>query len=712
MTASLLSHDWYRVAFLRPRLRAGLHVARHRVRGEDWHVVTDPVSGRHHRFNRMAWRLVASCDGQRTLDEVWAALVAREGDDAPTQGETIDIISQAFGGHMLVGDIPPDAAAVVRVQSRARARRRRGAINPLAFRVPLWDPDAFLERHLSRVQWLFGAALPWLLGVAVLLAVVLLAAQGGAFARDAHALATSARGLMLLWLVYPFLKALHELAHGFAVKHYGGEVHTMGITLLLLTPVPYVDASASAALADKRQRALVAGVGIVTELLLAGAALALWSLLEPGLLRELACAVVVVGGVSTVLVNGNPLLRFDGYHVLADLAELPNLAQRSQAWWLQGIQRHVLGLPHSGSRARARGEAPWLAGYAPLSWLVRAALLIGLVVALVQPMPWVAVGMAAFGAWTMLFMPLAKALRWVAGAPQLAGRRTRAVGATLATGALAAVIAFAVPLPQRSHAPGLVWLPDEALVRLQVGGFVEAFLVRDGDIVEAGMPLVQLVNEPLLAALGKAQAELHKEEVQRAQKLEVEPLAAAQAQDRIDRLRAEVQSLAAQRDALVVRAGVRGHAVFDVHRDLVGMYLPQGHLIAQVIDDAPPLVRALVSNEDIALVRSRPGQPRVHLAQGGEPIDARSHAAVPQASAALPSAALGDAAGGSLALDAADPKGLTAREARFQVDVELPPGTRAPIGSRAMVTFEHGRYTAAEWVARMVRRSFLKHVQA
>jgi putative peptide zinc metalloprotease protein len=371
----------------------------------------------------------------------------------------------------------------------------------------------------------------------------------------------------------------------------------------------------------------------------------------------------------------------------------------------------VLGLSHAGLRGLARGEAPWLAAYAPLSWLARAALLVGLVAALVQPLPWVAVSIAAFGALTMLFMPLAKALRWVASAPQLVGRRTRALGATLATGALAAVVAFAVPLPQRSHAPGLVWLPDEAQVRLQVGGFVEAFLVRDGDVVEAGTPLVQLVNEPLLASLGKAEADLHKEEVQRAQKLEVEPLAAAQAQDRIERLHAEVQSLSAQRDALVVRAGVRGRAVFDAHRDLVGMYLPQGHLIAQVIDDTPPLVRALVSNEDIALVRSRPGQPRVHLAQGGEPIDARSHAAVPQASAALPSAALGDAAGGSIALDTADSKGLTAREARFQVDVELPAGTRAPIGSRAMVTFEHGSYTAAEWVARMVRRSFLRHVQ-
>ena len=270
MMAPLLSPDWYRVSFLRPRLRAGVRVTRQIVRGQPWQVVTDPMSGQHHRFNMMAWQLVASCDGRRTLDEVWSALVDAAGDEAPTQAEAIEIFGRAFGGHLLLGDIPPDAAAVVRVNSRARGKRRREAINPLAFRMPLWDPDAFLQRHLARVSWVFAPGVLRLLAALILLSTGAFVVQAGDFAIDAQRLVSDARGLLLLWLAYPFVKALHELAHAFAVKHYGGEVHSIGLTLLFLTPVPFVDASASAAFGSKHQRALVAGAGIAVEMLLAG----------------------------------------------------------------------------------------------------------------------------------------------------------------------------------------------------------------------------------------------------------------------------------------------------------------------------------------------------------------------------------------------------------------------------------------------------------
>ncbi|MDH5340334.1 MAG: hypothetical protein OEW22_11200, partial [Rubrivivax sp.] len=483
MTAPLLSPDWYRVSFLRPRLRAGVRVTRQQVRGQPWQVVTDPLSGRHHRFNRMAWQLVASCDGRRTLDEVWSALVDAAGDGAPTQAEAIDIIGRAFGGHLLLGDIPPDAAAVVRVASRRRGRQRRDAINPLAFRLRLWDPDAFLARHFAPLRWLFAPAVLRGLAGLIALAALLFVVQAGEFGRDAQRLVSDMRGLMLLWLAYPVVKALHELAHAFAVKHYGGEVHSVGITLLFLTPVPFVDASASAAFASKHQRALVAGAGIAVELLLAGLALAVWTVLEPGLARELATAVVLVGGVSTLFINGNPLLRFDGYHVLCDLAELPNLAQRSRGYWLHLLRRHLLGLTGSVFAGLAPGERPWLLAYAPLSWALRSVLLALLAVGLARTWPWLGLLLVLAALWLALLGPLANAVRWVVQSPQLARRRARALAVLLAgTGAVSA-LAFALPLPQTSHAPGVVSLPDEAQVRLQVGGFVEAFLVRDGDRV-------------------------------------------------------------------------------------------------------------------------------------------------------------------------------------------------------------------------------------
>lgn len=712
MTLPLLSPDWYRVSYLRPRTRAGLRVTRQTVRGEAWMIVTDPVSGRHHRFNLLAWQLVASCDGRRTLDEVWGTLVDAAGDAAPTQGEAIEILSSAFAGHLLLGDIPPDAAAVVRLQARRRGRSRREAINPLAFRIPLWDPDAFLARHLPLVAWLFTPAMLRTVALLIGLSMALLLAQADRFAIDAQQLLGDTRGLLLVWFAYPFVKALHELAHGFAVKRYGGEVHSMGITLLMLTPVPFVDASASAAFVDKRQRALVAAAGIGVELLLAGAALALWSVLEPGLLRELATAVVVIGGLSTLLVNGNPLLRFDGYHVLCDLAEIPNLAQRSRNYWLHQLRRGLLGMTHGPFPGLAQGERPWLIAYAPLAWVLRTAMLAVLAVFLARAWPWAAVLLALAALWLGLLGPLTKAVAWTLRAPQLAHRRPRALAVVLCAFGLAGAVAFALPLPQRSHAPGVVWLPDEAQVRLQVGGFVDDFLVRDGEVVAAGASLARLSNPPLVAELARARAELRQAEVEQAELRDQDPLAAAQAGDRVAQLHTEVAALEGRVDALLVRARAGGRVSFDVHRDLVGMFLPQGHLLAQVVPDDAPLVRALVDNSDIGLVRARTESARVHLASGGPSLPAQLAAAVPLATATLPSAALGTSGGGSIPTDPIDSAGRTAREARFQVDVRLPADARPPIGARVLVTFDHGDASGADWLVRLVRHAFLRHLSA
>ena len=708
----LLSPDWYRVAFLRPRLRAGVQVTRQMIRGDEWFVLADPLAGEYHRFNRMAWDLVASFDGRRTLDEVWSARVAVEGENAPAQSEVIEILSQAFAANLIVGDIPPDAAGIVKASSRARSRKRRAGINPLAFRMPLWDPDAFLERHVDAVRWLFRAnVLSVLLGF-VAVALLLLVANATAFMHDAKELASTSRGLLLLWLAYPVVKALHEAAHAFAAKHYGGEVHSVGITLLLLTPVPFVDASSSAAFESKRQRALVAAAGILTELLLAGIALVLWLLLEPGLAREIATAVVVIGGVSSLLVNGNPLLRFDGYHVMCDVLELPNLAQRSNRYWQQLLRRYLLGLRASRFGALARGEVGWLVAYAPLSWLLRLALVALAAAALVDHVPAIGFAVLVLGLWMFGLSPLVKALAWILRAGELQGRRARALAVVFGGAVVIGVCAFGVQLPNRSHAPGLVWLPDEALVRLQVDGFIEEFLVRDGQHVSPGTPLLRLSNDQLLAALGKAEAELEQQRINRASHFGQDALATAKADDRIARLEGEVAALSAQRDALVVRAASAGRVAIDMQRTLPGMHLAQGHLVAHVVPDGPPLVRALVSNDDIGFVHQHNGEAVISLPQGGTEFVARQERLVPQATATLPSAALGDVTGGSIALDPTDKTGLTAREPHFQVDLRLPPDARAPIGARVLVTFDHGDATVVDLLATALRRGFLRHFDA
>jgi putative peptide zinc metalloprotease protein len=706
----LLSQDWYRVASMRPRLREGVRVTRQRMRGTTWYVLSDPVSGRHHRFNDLAYGLIACCDGQRTLDEVWAQRAAADADDAVTQGEAIRVFSQAYAANLFVGDVTPDAVAIVRAQARSQRRRDRAAINPLSFRIPLWDPDLFLTANRDRVRGLYGRAAFLATAFLIALGVILLALHADEFAAYAHANAGSGRVLLLMWLAYPLIKALHEMAHAFAVKVHGGEVHEIGITLLMLTPVPYVDASASAAFADKRQRMAVAAAGILVEAAIASAALALWIVLEPGLLREAAFAVVLIGGVSTVLVNGNPLLRFDGYFVFCDAFELPNLAQRSARVWQTLIKRVLLGLAHVRYPARARGEHLWLLAYAPSSWAYRCVLLASLALWLSDVNVLLALAAVLLGLWLCLAKPLFDALRYLAGSLELAGRRLRA---TLAGGAgvlLVTALLFGVPLPHRTYAPAVVWLPDDAIVRLGSEGFVEQFLVRDGEAVAGGAPLLRLSNEPLRVDLERVQAELQRRDVERASLVATDAMRAGVLDEEIARLQAERNRLQQRVDQLLVRAAVAGRVAIDPQRSRIGQFLPQGQVVAHVLPAGAPLLRAMVRNEDIALVRELPGPISVTLAHaGGKAFGATLEAGSPQASATLPTPALGEGAGGSIALDPSDRDGRTAREPRFQIDLRLPAGTAAHVGARALVEIGHGDASAARLFSQFVRRSFLRH---
>lgn len=703
---------WYRIAPLKPTLRVGVRVSRQLVRGQAWYVLNDPLTGRHHRFNEPAYRLLALCNGQRSIDEIWSAQASA--DDAPTQGQTMQVFRQALEANLIAGSVAPDVLSMMRTQARRQKVRRNAAVNPLAFKLPLWDPDRFLDTHAHRVAALLGAAGPgrgwaWCLAVMGVIALLL---QAGDLAVYGDVRLGSPRMLLLIWLVYPLMKLLHELAHAFTVKLHGGEVHEIGVTLMFLTPVPYVDASASAGFDHARDRMAVAAAGILVELLLAGLALVFWLLLEDGLARDASFAVIVVGGLSTLFVNGNPLLRFDGYFVFCDAAGLPNLGLRSTRWWQVQLQRRWLRTRHARFGALAPGERPWLIAYAPLAWAYRTALLLGLALLAAGWSALLGLALLGLALWLSLGRPLMLASRWIGTAPEAAGRRLRTGLAAALPLAAAVLIALLVPLPQRSHAPAVVWLPDDAVVRLGVAGVIEEILVADAQAVTTGTPIARLQNEPLRADLARVQAQLQRQEVERAGSFDHDAARSATADENAARLRAEGLRLAGQVEQLVVRAAIDGQVMLrDTPREL-GRWLEQGHTLAHVLPLGAPIVRALIHNDDIELVRAAPGRVRVALATAAPTVLVAQPGLVqPQATSALPTAAMGDSAGGTIALDPADARGLTAREPRFQLDLTLPAGAVVPVGTRALVTFTHGSASLAMLAARAWRGAFLRHFE-
>ena len=312
------------VAELSPQLRRHTETFSQLYRGERWYVLRDLASGRHLRFNGQAYELIGRLDGECTVQEIWDQLLETQGDSALTQDEVIQILTQLFAIDALKSGLPADAKALFRrFQQEQRLRRQRAIMNPLSIRVPLLDPDRFLNRFLPWVDPLFSKAgiAAWLMVVGFAALLTLVNFQPLTSAVDLDII--SPANLPLMALMYVIIKTLHEFAHAFTVKRWGGEVHEMGITLLVFVPIPYVDASAAWGFRDKHKRALVGAVGILSELFLAALALFIWLSVEPGLIKDAALNAFLIGTVSTILFNANPLLRFDGYYVLQDLIEIP-----------------------------------------------------------------------------------------------------------------------------------------------------------------------------------------------------------------------------------------------------------------------------------------------------------------------------------------------------------------------------------------------------
>ncbi len=432
-----------------------------------------------------------------------------------------------------------------------------------------------------------------------------------------------------------------------------------------------------------------------------------------------------VTGVSTLLFNANPLQRLDGYYILSDALDLPNLAPRSRRWWQQFLSRRVLRLPGSEPMPLARGEAAWLVAYAPLSWamlLLVAGFAVAWLGSVSSVLGWLA---ALLLGWQVGLMPawrLAQPLRRAALAQAGSARRWR----RLAAGALAAgVLVLLLPLPQRSVLQGVVWPPDQAQLRADEDGFVSAVLQRDGDQVAAGTPVLQLDNPRLRAELLRQTA--------RVAALEAElfgvlpsggaagPAGRAAASGRAGDAHAELaaaqsalQRLQQRVDALALRAGVAGRLALPAADDLQGAWLPRGRLVGQVQTGAPATVRvALPEAEGLqqppqqvsVRLRSDPGT--LHAAQ----LLRDSVGAVTR----LPSAALGARHGGSIATDPQDKDGLQTLQPVLLLDVLLDPGTVADatrLGERAWVRLDSGWAPLASQALQALRRRVLQGLAA
>jgi len=710
------SESWYRVADLRPRLRPTVQMHRQHFRGQTWHVVQDPASNQFFRLNEEAYRFVALLDGRRSVSEAWKITNEQAGDAAPTQGEAIQLLGQLYTSNLLQGDLPPDAEGLLKRYRQRITREVQGYLTNLLFiRIPVLDPDRFLDKTVA----LFGKVFTgW--GLAVWLALMgagLYFVTGrGRELTDAARSILDPKGLPLLYAAMVFIKVVHEFGHAFACKKFGresgsgGEVHIMGIMFLVFTPLPYMDASSSWAFRRKWHRIVVGAAGMFIELGVAAIAAVVWAnTRENTAAHAIAYNLIFIGSVSTILFNANPLLRYDGYYMLSDLLEIPNLAQRSKDYIYYLVRRWVWSVRQARSPAHTRGERVWLAAYGVSSFAYRVIISVAILVFISSWLPFLGVLLAVAAVVAWVIVPIGKFVHYLTSGSELMRVRTRAILTSLAAPAVVVAALGLIPAPDRVYVGGVVEPVRVAIVHAGADGFLAGHLPSGRTVAPDGQPLLVSQN-PELEAEAKAwaaerQVLLSRRDLARSKETELPTVQILDGQiravdEKIDRVRQRLADLQVRAPF----AGVWLAPDLDLHQ---GAYLKRGQRVGVVATLGDVLIRAVAGQDVAGLLGVEVGVgEHVEMRVDGRP-DAQVAGTIkqflPAGSDRLPSAALGYAGGGPIAVTTEDAQGTKAAERVFEIQITPDPSSdvRLLAGQRVVIRFEasHKPLLAQWWRA-------------
>ncbi len=665
------SESWYRVADLKARLRASAQISRQFYRGELWYVVRDPAGNQYHRLSAPAYQFVGLLDGHRTVSEAWELVGGQMADDAPTQNEVIQILSQLHSANLIEANVTPDAAVLLNRYKKFQKQRLQNRLMNILFpRIPLWDPDTFLKRWMPFMKHLLGpiGTILWL--VVVIYAIVSVAPEWAALKKQAQT-ATDPGNWIYLGLTFVVIKLIHELGHAFTCRRFGGEVHELGVMFLVLMPAPYVDASSAWAFPSRWHRILVGAGGMIFELFVAAIMAFVW--LNTGddhpTIKAIAYNAMFIASISTVIFNANPLLRYDGYYILSDFLEIPNLRYRSSEYTLGLIKRHLFRvkpqqpLPPPGQRV-------WLFLYYCCSSVYR--MLVGLTIIFVvySKAPIIGPLMALGGVATWVIVPVVKTTKFLLIDPELHRKRWGAVAWTL--GGLAAIILIVTAPRVMTHfeTQGIAEPALQAHIYPRQAGFVRQILKHDGDMVKEGDVILVCEDPQLLSEIKQIEAQIRALEAEKLGAF-AEPATQARVQHQIEGAQETLTTKQRKASELSVVAPRDGKLSAPQIRTWMNRYIKESDEVGLVYVPGDLRIVACFDQTDAALtfdnriispgvvaeaqlagdLESRPFEPgKIHHAT----VEARN----PTPQYELPHPALGYHGGGPTETDPTDPKGL------------------------------------------------------
>ncbi len=609
---------------LQVKLRPDLIVQPQFYEGMTHYVVKDPIALKYFRFKVEEYFLLQQFDGHNTLQDVKRLFERKYRPQTISVDDLIRFASQLHEAGLVQIDTPDQAKALITRRRKNQWKRVwQFLANILFIKIPVIDPERLLTWMYPYFRWMFT---PWfVIGSLFMMGTALLSVLANwhiFYSRlpSFHSF-FNWHTIFYFWASLAIVKIIHEFGHGLTAKHFGGEVHEMGMLFLVLTPALYCDVTDSWLLPNKWKRIWISGAGIFVECFLASLATFVWWQTEPGVLNSLMLATMFICSVNTILFNANPLLRYDGYYVLADWLEIPNLRIKSSQFFTYFLQEKVLGLEVPVQNYMPRSRRTLFVTYAVASYLYRWLVTFSILFFLYQFLKPYKLGsisaLLAIGSLVpLIVMPAYQMMKFVGQPGRM--RKVKKARAAAFFAAFVALVAAILLVPMPLHISGslVLGLDSPAPVYAEVPGQVVRYYVRDGDAVREGDPIAELSN------LDKFRERLtHQEEidVNRAKADVFSTSLRSEEHDLVkvhlelaEKLEPVVSELTDQIGKLTLRAPRDGVVVGMPHPETVGQWLRPGGAgpdgkqskpLCEVGDPRRLVAYLIVDQSDVDLIR-------------------------------------------------------------------------------------------------------------
>ncbi|MCA9263995.1 MAG: hypothetical protein KDA60_09120, partial [Planctomycetales bacterium] len=474
----------------RLKLRTDLLFSPRRQGSEDGVHIEDSRRGKHFYVGYSEYAFLSQFDGQTAFAQALTIVARKLGPAALSKAAATDVFHWLLENELAY--TPNRTRRNAAASSRSPAWWRR--LNPFWLKVPLGNPDALLGTMVGGLGWLFSVPAILATVIAVIVALLSLAEQWDRFSATAQIVFAPMNWLWMA-VAWALLKIVHELGHGIACKRLGGEVREAGVVFILLAPLTYVDVTSSWRCASKWQRIGVAAAGMYVELIVALCAYFAWQHTDSELAGHLLYNVVLMASVMTLVFNVNPLMRFDGYYILADWLEIPNLYSEASLVVREHLTRLFWGrVPIARRRAGMTRSVLAVYGWSAVVWRIVVCASLSIVAGAL----WAGAGIVLVGGALVgwLGMPAYLVMRevwrrWQEDRVSL----VRAGGVLVLVGSTGWAMLLWTPNPLAITAPGVVEFEELKIVRSATPGFVDTIHVEDGEWVAAGTPLITLRND-------------------------------------------------------------------------------------------------------------------------------------------------------------------------------------------------------------------------